>query len=126
MEDSKLEHPGPPQNQSTSLQTERTVDDKAVQTEVDLDMKANPLSVDDDDDPLNDYGAISEDENMEPELSMPDMTSFSLKRHLRNLKNSTITLMSQIPDTMISTKCSFSHKSLGFGGWQVGIQRVEV
>lgn len=66
----------PPQNQSASTQIERTVDDKAVQTEADLGTKANPLSVDDDDDSLDDHGAISEDEDTEPEPPVPDDDKF--------------------------------------------------
>jgi hypothetical protein len=65
-----------PKNQSASIQTERRVDDKTVQTGADLGMKANSLCLDDDDDLSDDHGAISEDEDTEPEPSVPDADKF--------------------------------------------------
>ena len=49
------------------------VHDKAVQTDADLGMKENPLSLDDDDDLLDDHGAVSDDEETEP---IPDEDKF--------------------------------------------------
>lgn len=49
------------------------VHDKAIQTNADVGTKENPLSLDDDDDPLDDHGAVSGDEETEP---VPDDDKF--------------------------------------------------
>lgn len=65
------------QTESVSTQTdESTVDDKSVQTEAELGTKENPLSIDNDDDVLDDHGAISDDEEMESESAVPDDDKF--------------------------------------------------
>jgi SNF2 family DNA or RNA helicase len=65
------------QTETASTQTdEPMVDDKSVQTEADLGTKENPLSIDNDDDALDDHGAISGDEEMEPEPTVPDDDKF--------------------------------------------------
>ena len=52
-----------PSNDTASTQTdEPKVHDNAIQTDADLGMKESPLSLDDDDDLLDDHSTVSDDE----------------------------------------------------------------